>query len=252
MFKANENQRVPQRFIHPHYKKDNLGNILFSSTITFAEFRGQPLIILAAHAIDRGESFDSLGVFLDSGEYSPLSKFVHDYHIFPDDDLIICKAIGFFDKNHFDLIFDNNLNYDEGSHWVGFPAKKAIQTFHRSRTDESIKSSVSTILDDGRIKRIGAEFLNIELSDVNRTIQYIDAHFSNKEVKYLHEGHKDHGYSLKGMSGGPIYIISRSNGEILNKNHLQLIGIGLSYDEKSERAKGASRERIISLIKNIL
>lgn len=254
-YKAAPCERLAQRFIYPLFVKDGIGGYDFSSTVTFIKYRHEYFCVFAAHALPtREDSIENIGVLRTDGEFMPLSTVTKKFRISRDSDLVICNTIGCFDrKNYFEL--DSNFSSTEFKYdcfyWIGFPIKKAVQKYHKTKSSKEHIVKELTPLEDGFLKWNNAEFLLIEIESESKTNLEITGRFVNKNVTYKHEGFKQNGYALKGMSGGALFYAPKKVSNVSSPNDLFCFaGIGLKY--AGNLAQGASRRLIMSLIDEVI
>lgn len=244
-FKADRYEIQAQRHIYPLYMKDGVGGYQFSSTLTFITFRNMLFLVFAAHAIPPGvESIDEIGVLTTKGEFMSLSEVAVNFKIDRAKDLVAVLTTGAFEqKNYFDLDNDDSSSeFLEDFNWIGFPQKKAVKDIHRTKaSSEKVQQYVQNGT-DGQKKWTNAEFLLIGVKYINESNGVITGEYINKDVTYKHDGFKQQGYSLKGMSGGALFRMSK----ITTAKELRLYylaGIGLEY-KQNRLVKGASKASV--------
>lgn len=255
-FQANWYEINAQRYINPLYLKDEVGGYSFSSTMTFVKFKNKYFFVFAAHALSKStNNIDHIGFLKTDGEFMPLSEVTISYEICRDKDLVVCKTIGMFEKNYFDLdASKSNTEFSKDFGWIGFPKKKAVQIIHKSKaSSEKIKGFLTDGI-DGRQKWNNARFLLIGVEQTLESTSEIFGHFDNSNVKYAHEGFKENGYSLKGMSGGALFRgPMKINSEPCSLSDLyDFAGIGLEYDINRKLVKGASKNSVKELLEKLL
>jgi hypothetical protein len=253
-YKANEFYRHAQRFVYPLYRRDGSGGFKFSSTTTFATYKGKFYCIFAAHALEGSQdTIENIGMLTIDGSFVPLSVSCESYRIYRDFDIVICVSSSPFEpRNHFNLAAHNSVvefNMEVFS-WIGFPQKKAIQTIHKSKASPDRVIEHLSVAGDGRHKWDNAKFLIAETSTVSKSEHLIIGEFKNQSVNYEYEGFKQQGYSLRGMSGGALFyrpkkIHSKPQGP---EDFYLFAGIGLEYDGTS--IKGVPGELVIALIED--
>lgn len=255
-YKANEYYRQAQRFVYPLYKKDGMGGFSFSSTATFATYKGRFFCIFAAHALTADEeTVENIGMLTTDGNFVPLSVSCKAYKIYRDHDIVICISDTPFEpRNHFNLAPRESATEfnTEGFGWIGFPQKKAVQTIHKSKASPDKIINHLSVASDGRPVWSNAKFLMIGAMLESKSESVIIGRFENVGVNYEYEGFKQQGYSPRGMSGGALFYGPKkfhSTPQSLEDLFL-FAGIGLEYDRIS--IKGVPKERIISLIEEML
>lgn len=255
-YKANEYYRQAQRFVYPLYKKDGMGGFLFSSTATFASYRGRFFCIFAAHALTADEeTVENIGMLTTGGNLVPLSASCKACKIYRNHDIVICVSEApFAPRNHFNLVpYESATEFTrDGFGWIGFPQKKAVQAIHKSKASpDKVKKHLS-VASDGRHKWDNAKFLIIGAAHESKSESVITGRFENVSVNYEYEGFKQQGYSPRGMSGGALFYGPKkfhSPPQSLEDLFL-FAGIGLEYDGTS--IKGVPKERIICLIEEMI
>ena len=255
-YRSDNFERMTQRFVNPIFVKDEMGNIRFSSTMTFVKYSREYFCIFAAHAIpNKDNNIDSMGYLSADGEFVYFNEIIKSKKIFNNHDIVICNTFRPLHlKNYFDL--DQKQSFI-GIHknlfsWVGFPAKKAKKQYHKTQSSkEHIIKDVS-FLDDGVAKWNNAEYLIITSKIESHNNIEISGYFENKKIDYKYSGFKEKGYSLKGMSGGAFFFEPKDRviDSDLNKK-FQFAGIGLEY-QGEKLIKGASRVLIINLLKEYI
>lgn len=89
--------------------------------------------------------------------------------------------------------------------WIGFPKKKAVQSIHSSKASkENIQGYLSDGV-EGFQKWSNANFLLLGVEFESETDTEVTGKHVSENVEYTHEGFKQQGYSLKGMSGGALF-----------------------------------------------
>lgn len=245
---------MAQRHVHPLFIKDKLGGFDFSSTTTFIKRNNEYFCVFAAHALPLCEAtLKNIGFLLTYGRFTSLGEVSKDYTIDRDNDLVICRTTGPFEhKNYFDLDTKEITTdfKDEAVGWLGFPKKKAKQKYHRTKaTTDHVVQDISTF-EDGRLKWTNANYLLIGMEVANITEREISAHFDDKKVDYEKEGYKEKAYSLKGMSGGALFHVSKNiNSDTpLLSDFFKFAGIGLEHYDSDKIIKGASANLVVNLI----
>jgi len=243
-----------QRHIYPLYRKDGRGGYEFSSTMTFVKFEGQYFCVFAAHALSpREDQLDEIGALNTDGGFMPLSSVARSHKICRNRDLCACHTGEFEHKNYFDLDFESSTEFVDDFGWIGFPKKKAVQSIHSSKAS---KENIQGYLSDGveGLRKWGnANFLLLGVEFESETEKEVTGKHANENVEYTHEGFKQQGYSLKGMSGGALF---KGPKKIHTKDPLisdifQFFGIGLEY-KNGLIVKGASRRSVEGLLKELL
>lgn len=255
-FRVNSYELNAQRHIYPLYMADGRGGYEFSSTMTFLRLKNQHFCVFAAHALSPNTSdLNQIGILATDGEFMALSAVEISHKICRERDLVACHTIGPFEhKHYFDLsVVESSTEFFENFGWIGFPKKKAVQTIHNTRAS---KEKIQEYLTDG-VERLqkwtSAEFLllGVELESISE--REVTGVHVNRDVRYTHEGFKQRGYSLKGMSGGALFRGPKKiheNSPCLS-DLFQFIGIGLEY--KNDRlVKGASRNSVQELLEETL
>lgn len=255
-FRVNGYELQAQRHIYPLYMADGRGGYEFSSTLTFVRFRNEHFCVFAAHALPRSmDKLHQIGVLSTDGEFMALSTVEISHKICRDRDLCVCHTIGPFEhKNYFDLdVVESSTEFFENFEWIGFPMKKAVQRIHSTKaSSEKIRGYLTDGV-EGLQKWTIAEFLllGIEQKSVSQT-EVTGLHI-NQNVDYTHEGFKQQGYSLKGMSGGALF--RRPKKVITDSPRLsdifQFVGIGLEY-KNGQLVKGASKSAVQKLLEELL
>lgn len=255
-FRVNSYELLAQRHVVPLYMADGRGGYEFSSTMTFVKSKNEYFCVFAAHAIPpREDDIDQIGLLTTDGNFMPMSNIAISHKICRKRDLAACHTIGPFDnKNYFDLdAAESSTEFVENFGWIGFPKKKAVERIHGTKaTKEKI---LEYLVDsyEGLKKWTNAEFLllGVELESESET-EVIGVHI-NKDVKYTHEGFKQHGYSLKGMSGGALFRGPKKiNTDVPHLSDMfQFLGIGLEY-RNNRLVKGASKCAVQALLGEIL
>ncbi|MBI0679280.1 hypothetical protein HCH73_19845 [Citrobacter koseri] len=254
-FRVNDYELNAQRFIYPLYMKDGNGGYHFSSTMTFVKFDNQHFCVFAAHALPKDvDDLNQIGMLTTDGKFMPFSDIEVSHEICRIRDLVVCHTIGAFEYKHYFDMGDNKSTTEisENFGWIGFPKKKAIQVIHNSKaTSEKIKEHLTEGV-EGLQKWTNANFLLIGMKQVSETESEITGFHDNENVQYTHEGFKQKGYSLKGMSGGALFrgpIKIRTESPSLN-DFFDFVGIGLEYE--NNLVKGASKSSVLELIKKTL
>lgn len=255
-YQANEYYRQAQRFVYPLYKRDGMGGFSFSSTATFATYKGQFFCIFAAHALAADEAtVENIGMLTTDGGFLALSASCQSHKVHRDHDIAICVSDTPFEpRNHFDLApqgTTTEFNTDAFG-WIGFPQKKAVQTIHSSKASPDKVIRHLSLASDGRHKWSNAKFLIVGAAVESKSERLITGKFENQSVNYEYEGLKQHGYSPRGMSGGALFHGPKkfhSTPQDLGDFFL-FAGIGLEFDGSS--IKGAPKELIISLVEEML
>jgi len=256
-YDANHYDRMAQRFVNPIYYKDEDESINFSSTMTFIKYENEFFLIFAAHALPNKNNYlENMGMLTTDGNFMSLSEITKGSEIYKEYDIVVCHTIdaiplkNYFDLNHINLLINFNTYF---FNWVGFPIKKAKKLYHKTKSSpEHLKESLS-ILDDGVHKWDNARFLILAAKFKSTNELNVEGEFENTNVNYKHEGFKEQGYGLKGMSGGAFYLESKiKETTTQNINDLyEFIGIGLEY-RKNILVKGASRNIIIEILNDYL
>lgn len=224
--------------------------------MTFVKFRNEHFCVFAAHALPLTEvGLENIGMLATNGEFMPLSSVEKSHKICRKRDLVVCHTIGRFEyKNYFDLdLINSSTEFFENFSWIGFPAKKAEKNIHNTKaSSEKIQEYISDGV-DGLQKSTIAQFLLIGVELISITKDEVAGLYINKNVTYQHEGQKQQGYSLEGMSGGALFRAPKkinSTSSCLN-DMFQFIGIGLEY-QKEKIVKGASKNSVQELIDELL
>lgn len=250
-----------QRHAFPLYRKKETGGYSFSSTMTFVKAEGKYYCVFAAHALDRMEqdkpdlsTISTIGFLGTDGEFIALADpdISRTSIISKDLDLVICCTTEPFEGRNYFNLDPCEFNFDSLElhfYWLGFPASKAVKEVHKTKSSpEEIKSNYVN-LEKRKFKN--AEFLCINFAPTPISEFEIKGCFDNKDVTYEHAGRKSQGTSLKGMSGGPIFIVAKGSakGEIRTQDsRLIFLGIGLEYSQKNKEIKGASLHAVRYLI----
>ncbi|WP_455488255.1 hypothetical protein [Haemophilus sp.] len=244
-----------QTAILPFYIKMENEEFIHAGTLTLVEYKGMFWAITAGHGLP--ESYRD-GIFIphkDGGFYNLLEvdggviRYDFKNNKAPDDpkynDITIFNFIGKFgDKNYYKL--DSNLleEYDKKYFgWSGFPLKKS-QNFHRTKDPKKIMKSSLKKDEFGkdRFHFMQALTANIKLIKIENNLVWgyedlKDVHYAKDNIK------KEQGYSLKGMSGGAIFLYRKpdfiSLQEINNDkdffyNMFLFIGIGIEHRNRKE------------------
>lgn len=253
-FRVDDFALQAQRHIYPLYRKDGTGGYEFSSTMTFVKLEGQHFCVFAAHALSpREDHLDEIGVLKTDGEFMPLSSISRSHKICRDRDLCACHTRQIEHKNYFDLDIESSTEFVEKFGWIGFPKKKAVQKIHRTKaTKENVQKYLSDGV-DGLKKWNNADFLLLGVELVSETDDEVTGKHVNENVQYTHEGFKEQGYALKGMSGGALF---KGPHKIHSKDPVlgdifQFFGIGLEY-KNGLIVKGASRQSVKKLLRELL
>lgn len=255
-FRVNSYELQAQRHIYPLYMEDGRGGYEFSSTMTFVKSKAESFCVFAAHAIHpRTDGMDQIGVLTTDGEFMPLSKVTVSHKICRARDLAACHTIGPFEyKNYFDLdAAESSTEFVKDFAWIGFPKKKAVEKIHRTKASKEKIQEYLVDGDEGLKKWTSADFLLLGVELESESEAEVTGVHINKDVKYTHEGVKQHGYSLRGMSGGALF---RGPNKINTdarclSDMFQFVGIGLEY-QNNRLVKGASRRVVETLLEEIL
>lgn len=255
-FRVNSYQLNAQRHIYPLYIRDGRGGYLFSSTMTFVTFMNQPFCVFAAHALPPNtQNLDQIGIITIDGDFMPLSEIEVSHEICRIRDLVACQTIAPFEhKNYFNLdTHSSTTEFSKNFAWIGFPKKKAIQTIDKSKaSNEQIKEYLTDGV-DGLKKWNNADFLLLGVEQISETEMELTGIHDNKNVEYEHEGFKQKGYSLKGMSGGAFFrgpMNINSSPKTLSDLY-DFAGIGLEYIN-DKIVKGASKHSVQELLRKVL
>ncbi len=216
--------------------------------MTFVTYENQYFCLLAYHSLPKGQkNIDGLGYFVTEGDFIELENDVTSYDICQEHDMVTCLLKEkYTDKNFFQL--DVESVKQESVSWAGFPQKKAVTQYHRSKDlKQEIEQSLSSKEDGIPFSSI-ANFLiaNGELKLTSKTI--VSVGIENKNVTYRNEGFKKQAYSFRGMSGGAIFVRSISRDPATIENNF--VGIGLSY--RKNTLEGVSKSKVTDVIKGLL
>lgn len=254
IFRVDDFALQAQRHIYPLYRKNGTGGYEFSSTMTFVKIEGQHFCVFAAHALSpREDHLDEIGVLRTDGEFMPLSSISRSHKICRERDLCACHTQQIEHKNYFDLNFVSTTEFVENFGWIGFPKKKAVQSIHRTKaTKENVQKFLSDGV-DGLKKWNNADFLLLGVELVSETENEVTGKHVNENVQYTHEGFKEQGYALKGMSGGGLFKGPKKihSKEPVLSDIFQFFGIGLEY-KNGLIVKGASRKSVEELLRELL
>ncbi len=183
----------------------------------------------------------------------PLSSFTRSHKICRSRDLCACHTREFERKNYFDLDFESSTEFLDDFGWIGFPKKKAVQSIHSSKASKEIIQGYLSDGVEGLQKWSNANFLLLGVEFESETDKEVTGKHVNENVEYAHEGFKQKGYSLKGMSGGALFKgpkkIHAKDPSISDIFHF--FGIGLEY-KNGLIVKGASRRSVEGLLEELL
>lgn len=291
--------RVASRFIQPIYVADGLGGYKFSSTFTLVKYMFNNdenyhyFIIFAYHATEEINKENAIKnplhgfYFLDKDDkFISLEEKVKKFIVSEENDIVICKLFVLSkNTNYFNLNFYNTwffhpivgknkivaLKHVENKEsflndstlcWIGYPARNSVD-FHKTKSKpEKIKETYSIKPDIyGGVKSGSGKYLLIPgIVNFKDDGNNIIGDFNNKNITYFPSNKSvNKGYSLKGMSGGALFVQSKFYQDQINNlelNEIQenyefiynFIGIGLEFSEKKGEIKGLSAGKIISLL----
>lgn len=242
-----------QKFVLPFYLKDELGNLIFSATLTLVEYKNRFFALTASHAIPEEYNLDR-GVYVIglNGAANILGLTV--VHRFTDIDLMILDfhAKHFSkDRHYFNLDFDysKGLFKENMFIWSGFPAKKA-----KNINKKDPKTLVSKSM-NGNLMTITKSLLACIPFKENYIFNEMDEYFFGysdlKNVSYEKEGFKSKGYSYQGMSGGAFCLLSRGNSYLIDNDLFYFIGIGIEH-KKDNTVVGIGRKIILEKLEEII
>ncbi|HBC5557046.1 TPA: hypothetical protein KEU64_002310 [Proteus mirabilis] len=254
-FRVTEYELNAQRHVLPLYMKDGNDGYLFSSTMTLVRFMDQPFCIFASHALPRsGDALAQIGLLTTDGGFLPISEIEVAHKICRDRDLVAVKTINYIDyKHYFNLdSLGSTTDFSENFGWIGFPKKKAVQAINKSKASSEKIKEYLTEGTDGLKKWNNANFLLIGVKQLSESEIEITGTFDNTNVEYEHEGFKETGYSLKGMSGGALFRgpmkINTDSPDL--EDFYDFAGIGLEYTNNI--VKGASKYAVKQLLSEVL
>jgi hypothetical protein len=226
-----------------------MGGFNFSSTMTFVKCDGKHYAVFAAHAIENEEfGFDRIFIMTSDSNFVALSGLTESYKIFHSHDLVVCRLKHQI-ENRQSFNIANSVSERNGFNWIGFPKKKAIEHYHKSKVKaDAVPDQLVNV--DGDIDMfVNAKYLVIGSKFHSRSETEIVGKFSLKNATYQIDGYKEKGYSPRGMSGGALFCIVKPLYEGGHGyNAFFFVGIGLEYSEKTEILKGATRDIVASLI----
>ncbi|MGJ3443081.1 hypothetical protein AAZU54_24175 [Pseudomonas sp. Je.1.5.c] len=253
-FRVDEFSLQAQRHIYPLYRKDGRGGYEFSSTMTFVKIKELYFCVFAAHALTlREDQLSEIGALKTDGSFMSLSDVSYFYKICRERDLCICATNEFEYKNYFDLDHESTTEFVDDFGWIGFPKKKAIQSIHSSKSSsEKIREYLSEGV-DGLKKWEHANFLLLGVEFESESEREVVGKHVNENVEYEHEGFKQKGYSLKGMSGGAFFKGPKKihSDQPRLGDVFKFFGIGLEY-KNGILVKGASRHSVQEMINEML
>ncbi|SUA35914.1 Uncharacterised protein [Neisseria zoodegmatis] len=234
--------------------------------------------------------------FLDKDDnFISLEEKVKNFVVSEEDDIVICKlsiiskSTNYFNLNLYTIGFSHPIVCNKDVHyyikdrkefisqstlcWIGYPVRNSVD-FHRTKASPSQVKKMYHIENDqfGEIRYGLVKYLLIPKmvnyidDESKKIINFTDdgckiiGKFNNKDITYYPNGKiASKGYSLKGMSGGALFIQSNFFlKEILEldlnkiqENHeflYNFLGIGLEFSEKEEKIIGVSANKIIFLL----
>lgn len=244
------------------------------------------------------EPLNNLYFLAKDDEFIPLKEKIKNFIVSIENDIVICelsirsKSTNYFNLNFYEIGFshpilnkknkivsfyvENRRSFMNKSTlcWIGFPARRNLD-FHKTKSSPNkIKEQYITKVDEyGELKVGLGKYLLIanisnyrdinfnQISNFSDNENVIIGNFTNKNVVYFPSNEtKSKGYSLKGMSGGALFLQSNFFQDLIiqmDLNQIQenyellynFIGIGLEFSEKEERIKGVSAAKIIDILK---
>ncbi len=242
-----------QKYVLPLYLKDELGNLMFSATLTLVEFKNRFFALTAAHAVP--EDYDlNRGLYVVGleGERNILGLTL--VHRFDEIDLVILD----FHEKHFGgdrYYFNLDVDYVEELYkegvfvWAGFPAKKAKDIYKKDA-----KSLVCNGMNGNLMTIAKSLFAAIPFKEgyiLNLEDEYFFGYSDLKNVHYMKEGLKNKGYSYRGMSGGSLCLVKNEIVFPIEEDLFYFIGIGVEH-KKDNTVMGIGRRIIIEKIQEIV
>lgn len=234
-----------QKHILPLYRRDEGRGLLFEATLSLVKYKNSFFGLTASHAVNLDQE-----LYINDTNILKYAK-VHKFNQNELDLAIFDFANQQIENRlYFDLdsIPDYSLYNQQVFSWSGFPAKKATNFY--KKTPEIIKKLTEETKNNGLITTsktlsAGIEFVESFNPDSDEIIG-----FKNLEnIEYSKEGHKNYGYSLRGMSGG-ILCLHKLNPFPINQS-LVFIGIGTDH-KKDNTIIGISRKKIIEKLNEII
>lgn len=250
-----KNRNNASKYTFPLHQKDGREGYAFSSTMTFVAFSGCFFGLFAAHALDRDDdNLEKIGIIGSNGEFIALSKIAASIKVCRDRDLVVFRSDAIFGDGP--VFFNLDIEAPEEElfpvfAWIGYPEKRSVPQIHNSKAcPVDIRKEFMEMQDSGTIKAKHVKSLFIGVEQLPADDNEICGMFDNTNVDYVKEGYKSQGYSLKGMSGGALFkLLTPLN---LPNCQFYFVGIGLEHSSRNKIVKGASRESVKNLIKELL